>query len=86
MAKEWHAELEPVEFQGEVGLKITCACRQHDGYGNSAVITDEPTAMAIAALTGDTLHERVHGFVLLANNPASMIRAHNARRGLHAAA
>lgn len=59
--------------EGVQGYRIECSCTSHAGFGNAAFVPFEIKA------------DRIHGFVLLANHPATVIRTAQARKGVHAA-
>lgn len=73
--------IEQVTREGAAGIKISCGCASHGGHGCAAIVTG-PAAEAISKLTGAKQRERIHGFVLLANHPAAMMRKANARKGM----
>lgn len=58
---------------GVQGYRIECPCGSHAGYGNAAFVPFE------------IRNDRIHGFVLLANHPAEMMRRAQARKGVYAA-
>jgi hypothetical protein len=60
---------------------ISCDCSTHTDGARGALVP-EATAAAIAKLSGAKRAARIHGFVTLANHPAKMIRAANARKGI----
>lgn len=62
----------PAMHHGVQGYRIECTCKSHDGYGNAAFVPFE------------IRKDRIHGFVLLANHPAQMMRTAQARRGIFA--
>ncbi len=64
---------EAIVHNGKPGILMSCDCKQHEGYGNKAIMVRGITEMHA---------DRIHGFVLLANHPAKMMRQANARTGL----
>lgn len=65
-------------------IKVTCECKSHEGHGNAAIITG-PCVTALAGRKGKAQSDRIHGFVLLANHPAPMMRMAAKRDGVVAA-
>ena len=77
-------QIENITRDNAPAIKVTCECKSHAGHGDSAIITGA-TAKALAARKGKAQSDRIHGFVLLANHPAPMMRKQAERDGVFAA-
>lgn len=76
--------IEPTTHNGKSAFKLTCGCETHAPNANGAIVT-EAMGSAIAAKTGKAKSNLIHGWVVAANHPATMIRKSNERKGVFAA-
>lgn len=83
-AKAAKTTTETTTREGKSGFLFTCFCGGHEGHGNAMVITG-PAGAAINARSGKDRDDRIHGFVLLANDPNPGIRMFQSRKGVFAA-
>lgn len=68
----------------ETTMEITCDCKSHADDARSAVLVG-PVADALSARTGKARTDRIHGFVLMANHPAAVLRKAAEQDGVFAA-
>lgn len=59
---------------GKPAIRITCECATHPEGKHSAVVVGRTEFPA----------DRIHGFVLMANHPAALIRKSAERKGVYA--
>ena len=77
-------QIQDITRDGQPAIKITCGCKSHLLGADSAVITGS-AAVALASRKGKAQSDRIHGFVLMANHPAPMMRKASERAGVFAA-